>query len=708
MNFKGVNAKMDLKSVKAKMSFQSLRTMMTLQSVRAKTLATILPIIIAILIAVLWVTFVFARTIIIGQTEHSMNQQLDSITNKIGEKLTANSTVAEMTARMTEKTGKLTLSQYQKMTQNGLAANPETYGIGVFFEPFAYEAKTEYFSTYSFRDKAGIQSTEIYNFAGFEYLKQPWYEAATAEKKLIYTEAFLDTATSVTMLSAVMPMFDEKQKLLGAASANMDLTTMQTFISETKVGETGWAFLLDKNGTYIAGRDIEKIMNVKLQDDGNPELARLGKTIVQKGYGNLTYDSGNGVDNAFFQTVPGTGWYLCLVIPEKELAKPLTSLMTKLAIIGLVGILLAVLVILFYAHTIMNQLKRLNGLSVALAAGDFTHSLPVRGKDEFARMADNFNRTTEQMRQMLSNVKGHALQVAATSQELSASAEETNRTSQTISQTVRNVATGAENQLHNTAESARAMEEMAVGIQRIALSSSNAAESSHETSQMAVQGNDMIGRSITGMERITKSVVITSEAIDRLDARSKQIGQIIAVIGNISNQTNILSLNAGIEAARAGEHGRGFAVVATEVRKLSEATKQSAEHIAELIQDMQKETKEAVAAMASGIGNVQEGTALVRQTGELIEEMLLNMRQVGDQIEEVSAASEQLSAGSEQVTASTAELSHIAKGAAESARSAAASSEKQLDAIEQISASAESLSIQMQDMQAMIQKFKVS
>jgi len=190
------------------------------------------------------------------------------------------------------------------------------------------------------------------------------------------------------------------------------------------------------------------------------------------------------------------------------------------------------------------------------------------------------------------------------------------------------------------------------------------------------------------MGRISGTVESTSSIIKQLGERSKQIGDIVTAITDISSQTNLLALNAAIEAARAGEHGKGFAVVADEVRKLAEQSQDSAAKIKELIERTQEDTKQSIQSMMNVVHEVQAGTLDVNEAGVAFKKILEAEILVAEQIHEVSAISEQMSANSQEVSASVQEVQAIATQSSEGAQTIVTASREQLASMEEISESA--------------------
>lgn len=336
---------------------------------------------------------------------------------------------------------------------------------------------------------------------------------------------------------------------------------------------------------------------------------------------------------------------------------------------------------------------------------DLTQTIPIQRKDEIGDVATAVNTFIVDLHGMMKNISGYTGQVGTVSATSAEKANEARQAFGQVASSFQEVASGTENQQHSAEESARAMEEMAIGIQRIAEASSTMAESSKNMANEAVAGNQSIDKVSGQMDSINRSVSHSADVVRSLDSRSAEISQIVEVIASIASQTNLLALNAAIEAARAGEQGRGFAVVADEVRKLAEQSNDSANQIANLITEIQRETTSAVIAMDEGTREVETGIQVAKDTGEAFRRIMESTQDVADQIQEISSVAEQMSAATEQVTASILQLSSIAKESASSASSVAASTEEQRISMNQLSTSAEQLNQMAKELQQMINRF---
>ena len=190
----------------------------------------------------------------------------------------------------------------------------------------------------------------------------------------------------------------------------------------------------------------------------------------------------------------------------------------------------------------------------------------------------------------------------------------------------------------------------------------------------AEEGGGVVEQTVTGMNAISEAVSASADSVRELGARGEQIGQVIEVINDIADQTNLLALNAAIEAARAGEHGKGFAVVADEVRKLADRTTKATDEVAQSITAIQNETAAAVSKMESGTDEVQRGVEKAREAGSSLGEIVQGARDVASLIQSIAAAAEEQSTASEQVSRNVESITAVTGQTSEGARQSAAAS----------------------------------
>ncbi|MCY9761961.1 methyl-accepting chemotaxis protein [Paenibacillus alvei] len=376
-------------------------------------------------------------------------------------------------------------------------------------------------------------------------------------------------------------------------------------------------------------------------------------------------------------------------------------------IIGIVSFLLCLFVGYITVNMIVKPLRQMQRLMEQAEQGDLTVRGTYESKDEIGVLMKDFNKMMEGLSSIMSTVHERSELLLHNSRLVSDNANETAQATEHIAASMEQIATGSQLQQTASEENAIALEEFARGIQSIVENTASVAELASHSALQAEQGNATIVDAMEQMKSINQSVYTTESAVEQLLDHSLQIEKIIDVITNIAGQTNLLALNASIEAARAGENGRGFSVVAGEVRKLAEQSSESAKQIAELISVMQNSTQETVNAMGYVRQEVASGMKVVAQAGQMFEHIMALVQQVTGQVQETSAATEEMSAGTEEITASVDEMAKVSTDASSAVQSVVAASEEQLASVETISASIEQLKQMAEELQMMVNRFRL-
>lgn len=328
-------------------------------------------------------------------------------------------------------------------------------------------------------------------------------------------------------------------------------------------------------------------------------------------------------------------------------------------------------------------------------------------RDELGQIERAVDGMIARMRDLIGEVIESSRAVSEGAGELAAGTQESSAAASHVAENIQEVTGLVESQATITAESGRAVEEMAAGVQRIAESAGTIAIHAADTSARARQGEERLEQLKRQMDVMTEEISRLADSVALLNDKSAEIGTIAENITAFADQTGILSLNASIEAARAGEHGRGFAVVAGEIRKLAASSLESANSIHELVSDTQREISLAGERMRSTVSQAERSAALMRDVAEGFRAITDSVHRVSGQIEEMSAVTEQMSATSEQVSASMEQAASSIREVSRKAENVAAATEEQLALAENITRSADRLRGVVDRLNGAVSRFRI-
>ncbi|ADD67270.1 methyl-accepting chemotaxis sensory transducer [Denitrovibrio acetiphilus DSM 12809] len=310
-----------------------------------------------------------------------------------------------------------------------------------------------------------------------------------------------------------------------------------------------------------------------------------------------------------------------------------------------VTIVILIVLVIINNKFIFKRLVYMGNILQEVASGNFSVQVQDTSSDEVGDLARSLNKMINDVNDAMSVVVDSIASLASTSAELSENAE--------------SIAKGAKEQSEQVSSTASAVEEVNSTVVEVAHNAANVSNSAEEASKSVGRGHILVEQTRNMMEKIAETVSESAVTVRKLGESSEQIGQIIQVIDDIADQTNLLALNAAIEAARAGEHGRGFAVVADEVRKLAEKTVNATKEIAEMIQSIQADTGGAVMGMHEGVQQVKEGQSKAEEAKEALDVIKSNVNAVSTEVGMIARATEEQATATEMMAQSIENISLV-------------------------------------------------
>ncbi|KAF0253939.1 methyl-accepting chemotaxis protein [Pseudomonas putida] len=458
---------------------------------------------------------------------------------------------------------------------------------------------------------------------GYDPRTRPWYKDGMSAAGATLTEPYIDMTTN----KMVIGILSKVSSSVGVVGGDLALDGLVQIINSLNFGGMGYAFLINDQGKVLVHPDKDLVMK---------SLSDLFPQHTPKLTGELTEVQSDGQARLLTFTpitgLPSANWYIGLSVDKDKAFSMLSTFRTSaviatvvavVIIIGLLGLLINVL--MKPLHTMTRAME-----DIAEGEGDLTKRLRIHNHDEFGILGTAFNRFVERIHSSIS--------------EVSSATEQVNEVALRVISASNSSMTNSDEQSNRTNSVAAAINELGAAAQEIAGNAAQASQHASSARLLAEEGQQVVERNIAAMNRLSDLIVSSSGHIETLNNKTVNIGQILEVITSISQQTNLLALNAAIEAARAGEAGRGFAVVADEVRNLAHRTQESAQQVQTMIEELQVGARASVETMDQSQRHSQDSVQIANQAGERLDSVTVRISEIDGMNQSVATATEEQTA----------------------------------------------------------------
>ncbi|AGU59224.1 methyl-accepting chemotaxis protein [Vibrio anguillarum] len=469
------------------------------------------------------------------------------------------------------------------------------------------------------------------------FTSRDWYQQAKTSRTAQVTEIYEDKITGKQVISVVMPVY-QQSRFIGVLLGDIQLDEVIVQVSNMRFAG-GAATLTDKNAVFFASDDPSDIGRTPSQV--SPNFLEMEKLFSQQDAGHLSFPYLGIEFDGYFKRVNLTDnmyWTMMVFVDKGTALANVYEAQSSAIYTGVILLIISVAAIFVILNYIYKPLLRLKKavLDLSKGSGDLTRRLEVNGDDDLAQISQGFNLFSENLQKMMLQISDASQNISSNIEQLGQTAKENERMLLSHSSETEQVVT--------------AITEMSESARTVAESVTQSNHITDSASKEAKQSIIIVNNAVETVSSLVSDVEQMSERIANMNKDAIKISEVLTVIGAISEQTNLLALNAAIEAARAGEQGRGFAVVADEVRALAARTQNSTTEISDMLAKLLEGTDSVVAAMDKTKNQCQTTADKTSEVSGSLNIMSTSVSEIDDLSTQIAAATEQQSTVAEELS----------------------------------------------------------
>ncbi|MBR7199088.1 methyl-accepting chemotaxis protein [Pseudomonas sp. 14A] len=476
---------------------------------------------------------------------------------------------------------------------------------------------------------------------GFDPRVRPWYKGAESSSTSTLTEPYIDAATGQLIISIATASKKAGQSV-GVVGGDLSLQSLVDTLAARDFDGMGYVFLVSADGKILVHPDKALVMK-SLKEAYPQDTPRISSDFSE-----VTVDGKTRIVTfAPIKGLPSVNWYIGLSIDKDQAYSMLSEFRTSAVIATIIAVAIIIALLGMLIRLLIQPLHVMTRAmeDIADGEGDLTKRLNIVNNDEFGILGTAFNRFVERIHGSIREVSSATGQVNEVALRVVAASNSSMYNS--------------DQQASRTSSVAAAINQLGAAAQEIARNAAQASNQASDARGLAEDGQQVVERSIKAMNQLSSMLSASSTNIESLNSKTVNIGQILEVITSISQQTNLLALNAAIEAARAGEAGRGFAVVADEVRNLAHRTQESAQQVQTMIEELQVGARESVSTMSDSQRHSQDSVEIANLAGERLNSVTQRIGEIDGMNQSVATATEEQTAVVESINVDITEINTL-------------------------------------------------